>query len=221
MKTKYILLVFAIILGFAASNKASGQSGCEECFAPWVCSTFSLQINCNGKERTVEYTVCYYCYITFSDVEPVITSIRGIPVGSDCWRTVKEAGERWILEHGMELCGTLPCQEGSKIFKIYFPVCADLVYHFDGTYDFFTNPDCELKCYNEYEWCWCNCIPGECYYPETCTEGIGYPKVHWRQVSGPFTEGNGQCTYQFVRPGETQECQKFKSDCSENDGFPP
>ncbi|MFN3270911.1 MAG: hypothetical protein ACK42G_10005 [Candidatus Kapaibacteriota bacterium] len=220
MKTIHLLLVFVLLFGFVGMDEASGQPGCEECYAPWRCTTFSLQINCNGVGRTIEYTVCYYCYLTLPRVDAEITSIRGIPVGSDCWRIAQDAGKNWILDNGMELCGTLPCQEGIKTFEIYSPICADLVYHSDGTYDFFSNLNCEKKCHETYEWCWCNCIPGECFYPGTCTEpGIG--KVHWQRIAEPIEEGNGQCTFQSVEPGNTISCQKFKSPCNENDGFPP
>jgi hypothetical protein len=220
MKTIYFLLVFVLLFGFVGLNRASGQPGCEVCFTPWICSTFITTVNCNGTIRTIEVTVCYYCYTTRPEVEVEVLSIRGIPVGGNCWEMAQEAASNWILEHGMELCGTLPCQEGIKTFEIYTPICADLVYHLDGTYDFFSNSNCEKKCHETYEWCWCSCIPGECFYPETCTEpGIG--KVHWRRIAGPIMEGNGQCTYQGAKPGTTIECQKFKTRCNENDGFPP
>ncbi|ROL55648.1 hypothetical protein D9V84_11195 [Bacteroidetes/Chlorobi group bacterium Naka2016] len=218
MKKYIILLVATIILGFVAGNKASGQPGCENCFAPWLCSTFTTTVNCNGVVRTIEVTVCYYCYLTRPEVDVEVLSIRGIPVGGICWEIAQDAVSNWILEHGMELCGNLPCDVGRKTFKISYPICADLVYHENGTYDFFPNQSCEKKCSTEVSWCWCNCTP-DCDPSQNCTPHIVfYPPIgQWIW----FPEGNGNCEYLSTKPGEQRECQKFKSKCNPNDGFPP
>lgn len=170
------------------------------------------------KTRTIEVTVCYYCYVTRPEVEVEVLSIRGIPVGGDCYAMAKEAASNWILEHGMELCGTLPCAQGRRTFKISFPICADLVYHTDGTYDFFPNPSCDKRCKTEVSWCWCNCTP-DCDPTPDCI-----PHMHFEPPIQQWIwtiEGNGECLYQPVKPGETRQCQKFKSKCNPNDGFPP
>jgi hypothetical protein len=220
MKKIYFVLLLTIFLGFVAGNKASGQPGCENCIAPWSCTTFTLTINCNGVDFPVEYTVCYFCWVDQPRVDAEITRVDGIPIGSNCYWNAREAGVRWILEHGIELCGVLPCEVSMKTFKIYEPVCADLLFNQNGTYSIYLNPECDLKCVREFEWCWCQCVRGICWDDEDCTEGEGYPKVHWRQISNPQLEGSGSCTYNpsQPKPGTRINCQKFKTPCND-DGF--
>jgi len=222
MKKIYLVLLVTLILGFAAGSKVSGQPGCENCVAPWSCTTFTLTINCNGVEFPVEYSVCYFCSPTAPVVDAQITRIDGIPIGSICYWIAKEAGERWILENGIQLCGVLPCEESVKTFKIYQPVCADLLFNQNGTYTALLNTTCDLKCVTEYEWCWCRCIRGICWDLETCTEGEGYPKIRWRLIGGPWLEGSGDCNYipAVPQPGTRINCQKFKTRCNPDDGFP-
>jgi len=216
MKKIYLVLLISLLLGFVAGSKAKGQPGCEDCFAPWSCTTFTTTVNCNGLERDIEVTVCYYCYLTLPRVDVNILSIRGIPGSGDCWQLAREAAQNWILEHGMEFCGTLPCSESRRIFKITFPTCADAYYYYRGNikvYDVYRNSNCELSCYTEFEWCWCNCTP-DCDPNPNCT-----PHVQWTQIIPYTSEGNGQCEYQQVPPPDKLPalvtCQRFKNPCSE------
>jgi len=217
MKKIYFVLLLTIFLGFVAGNKASGQPGCENCIAPWSCTTFTLTINCNGVDFPVEFTVCYFCWVDQPRVDAEITRVDGIPIGSNCYYAALQAAENWILEHGIELCGTVPCQQEIKRFRIYFPVCANVILLNYPQYMILINSQCDSKCYNEYEWCWCNCVPGECWYDKCKREGPGYPKVHFSCVYN-YRPPNPPCYDYFIPPspdkwvpGTQYECKKF--DC--------
>jgi len=211
MKKIYFVLLVTLILGFAAGSKASGQPGCENCVAPWSCATFTLTINCNGVEFPVEYTVCYFCSPTAPVVNVVTMRVGGLPIGTNCYYTALQAAENWILENGIELCGTIPCQYQIKRFRIYFPTCSDVILLDDHKYIISINPQCDYKCYNEYEWCWCSCEPTECWFEECEEEGPGYPKVHFRRI---YCSRSPSLCEPFIPPqdwvpGTKYECKGF------------
>jgi hypothetical protein len=143
----------------------------------------------------------------------VFTEIAGIPIGTECYWQAKQAGEQWVLEHGLDLCGNLPCQEGTKRFKIYFPICADMITT-TNSYTIRLSQECNLRCYSEYEWCWCNCVEGGCW-DDKCPN----PHVRYFVVAGPFTDEGSNCEYTNWAPNTIIPCQRFDTPCND-DGYP-
>jgi hypothetical protein len=210
MKKIYFVLLLTIFLGFVAGNKASGQPGCENCIAPWSCTTFTLTINCNGVDFPVEYTVCYFCWVTQPRVDAVITRIDGIPIGSDCYYAALQAAENWILEHGIELCGTLPCEVEVKTFRIYQPLCADEIRNPQtNTSMILLNNNCNWKCVSEWEWCWCSC-DRNCKKP-CCNRPNVMGCVHY-ELLGRYKETNQACPT-FQESENITRCKEIETNC--------
>jgi len=210
MKKIYLVLLVTLILGFVAGNKANGQPGCENCVAPWSCTTFTLTINCNGVEFPVEYTVCYFCSPTAPIVDAQITRIDGIPIGTNCYWIAKEAGERWILENGIELCGVLPCEVSVKTFRIYEPICADEIKNPNtNTFIVLLNNSCDWRCVSVWEWCWCSCDQN-CDRP-CCRRPNVIGCVHY-QLLNRYRESNQECP-EFQESENITRCKRFEIEC--------
>ncbi len=165
------------------------KSQCEKCLFPNLCTQFTLSVpNCGN----IKYTICYRCFS--NSVHADIIEMEGITCtdeqGLDA---VWDAGFQWIRDNMSELCGTMPCQIGSKTVIITRPMCATLVHlgSQPGTYKVKFDNSCDKRCTKEFEWCWCDCIniPNHCWNRDCIVLG---PHIRFTYISS-YVTGNGIC----------------------------
>lgn len=187
---KIFLLVFALLLGIAPvyGQDPGGVGECdylssyppeENCPAPWLRVTFDIPVVCQDSVYNVRVSVCYYCYISANAVCYIVKKIE-VPNGaSACVQMIslKDQAEQWLIHHttkycGLEVCGTpdLPT------IRIAYPMCATISFTpstTPGNYGSYTvryfEGECQKLCVKSFNWCWCNCVPGECW-DEDCPD---------------------------------------------------
>ncbi len=180
MKTKYILLVFAIIFGFAASNKASGQNGCEACVYPWPNMCYILNFNIPGCSGDMQAVFCYECGVTAPIIKIRVAELTYCPECDDAaWDYVYNwAKQNWDL-----LCGIKPCDEPPQIeFTITKPICAELIWSRTvGRIRAITHSgDCDLRCTEKWQ---------------VCIDYSGGIPVKRETLLERYPSGNGSCEY--------------------------
>lgn len=217
-------IYFAILLIFGYNLVLYSQlpDPCTQCPQPNICSTFNITVNCPfvpdcEVERNVTVTICYFCPVTHMGIDFKIVAIRSLREikGCGCIEVVWDAIQEYITEHLMEFCGNIPCSQGYRSFKIYYPVCADLFIRGpDNDYEYFltANPSCYVFCYREFLWCW--------------DENLGRMRIE--EVGEPTLTANINCTYQEPPPFNPLNpfhwrhvsCELIKSPCN-NEGWEP
>ncbi|MEJ5287624.1 MAG: hypothetical protein WHV60_10485 [Bacteroidota bacterium] len=179
MKKYIILLVATIILGFVTGNKASGQ--CEVCQQPNLCYVLTFDLpDC----PSIQAVICYTCAVTHLQAYFQIY-LRNVCLGME--DEAYNYARNWVLNNYAMLCGSTPCEVESAKLTFTRPICGRVEY-VNGRINIYKgNWDCYKQCIEEWEWCWCNCVPGQCW-DDKCPN----PHVHWAPIS--FTiEGNGNC----------------------------
>ncbi len=197
MKTIFSIIIALIIFGFVVGNKASAQPGCEVCIAPSLCYilTFDLQ-GC----QNVQAILCYRCGVTRPEVYVELVQISNICPGF--FSQVLDYVEDWVLEHLDLLCGNVPCNEQRITLTLVRPICGKVTWNGERHIVEEGGANCNLKCYEIWEWCYCFCTPD--FWDEKC------PNPHAKyNITQYWTEGNGTCEEPYPPPGESRECAKL------------
>lgn len=179
MNKIYFLLIFAIIFGFVWNNKSSGQ--CDECQQPNLCYILTFDLpDC----PSVQAVICYTCAVTHLEAYFEI-HIRNVCPGleSDAYEYARD----WVLNNYATLCGSTPCHVEHARLTFARPICGRVEY-INGRINIYKGEgNCYKQCIEVWDWCWCNCVPGECW-DDKCPN----PHTKWEPISFRF-DGNGTC----------------------------
>ncbi|MGB9856438.1 MAG: hypothetical protein ACPLKS_07890, partial [Caldisericum exile] len=191
-----------------------------QCLAPNACASFNLTAACPTRPecnpQNITVTICYQCAVTHLEIEYKIISIRGYVKGCACANIVFNSVISYLAEHVYEFCGIIPCSQGTRKFKIYYPVCADLWIKGppeDYEYFFVRNANCDVFCYYEYEWCWDEII-GKTRL-QRISEAIPTNIINCNYVDPPDYDPN------FPDQWRRVQCQLIASPCNEGEGWEP
>ncbi|MFN3781377.1 MAG: hypothetical protein ACK4SO_04300, partial [Candidatus Kapaibacteriota bacterium] len=169
----------ALLFGFVGREKASGQ--CEYCQQPNLCYVLTFDLpDCPG----IQAVICYTCAVTH------LEAYFDIHLRNVCHGLESEAydyARDWVLNNYAMLCGSTPCNEEHARLTFTRPICGRVEY-VNGRLNIYKGEgNCYLQCIEVWDWCWCNCVPGECWDGD-CPN----PHVKWEIVSFT-TEGDGTC----------------------------
>ncbi len=182
MKRYIVLFNLLILFGFVVGNRASGAE-CEKCPQWTACYVLTFDLpGCEG----VEVTLCFRCGVTNPTIYYLGVSFENVCPGYE--EEIDQYVQDWISDNTLVLCGNSPCHINPPMTVEYWkPLCGD-VYWNGSRYSKMINPDCENYCRDIHEWCWCNCVPGECWEEPEC------PQPHFRYYHLRYEETNpGAC----------------------------
>ncbi len=188
MKKIYVFLLFVFLFGFVAMDKASGQS-CDKCLPNSACIPLTFDLpGCDS----VKVTLCVRCGVTNPSIYWRGVTYENICPGYE--NEIKQYVENWIRENTLEICGNRPCQEPPP-FQVYFskPLCGDVFWDGSRYHIYDAGVNCQNYCLDERAWCWCNCVPGECWDDE-CERRGGTPYFNYFHIR--YSETNpGACDF--------------------------
>jgi len=169
MKKIYVVLLMSLLLGFVAGSKAKGQD-CSKCPPNTVCIPLTFDV---GSCDNVRITLCVRCGVSNPSIYVFAVTFENVCPGYE--DQILAYLNNWVKDNILLICGSRPCQEEPP-FKVYFhkPLCGDVFW--DGyrlqIYD--AGAGCQNYCLDEREWCYCNCVPGECYDQDCNDVNLGH-----------------------------------------------
>jgi hypothetical protein len=182
MKKIYVVLLMSLLLGFVAGSKAKGQQGCNVCPQPNLCYILAFDLpECSG----IRAVICYTCAVTHLEAYFEIYLENVCPGMED---EAYEYARNWVLNNYSLLCGSTPCHIDHAILTFTRPICGRVEVVNGRYYIYKGEGDCYRQCFEEWDWCWCNCVPGECW-DDQCQKG---PHMKWRLISFRV-DGSGNC----------------------------
>ncbi len=212
MKKTIFLVIAVLVLSFSFSQ---AQDPCAACLSPKVCSVANIGDMLPGCPDA-KAIICYECPPSQPYMYVEVLEMQGVCPGYE--DAVWDILDEWVLENQAELCGSIPCDQGSKTVEITNFSCADI--YWDGTsLTYKRSSSCDLRCTRVFDWCWCNCTP-DCIgnSPRTpCTPFTNYVE------NDPYTTGDGECVKEPYGPntnyiyGATPwvlYCVQIQDDCN-------
>jgi len=195
MRRIYLVLLLTIFLGFVAGNKASGQS-CDKCPPYHICIPLNFSLpGCDN----IMVTLCVRCGVAAPNILWLGVQYDNVCPGYE--EQIEQYVNDFIRNNTAAICGAVPCHE--QTLTVYFqrPLCGDVYWDGNRYHISAGAANCNNWCLDERAWCWCNCVPGECWDEEKCGDEaqpfFDYRHIQYSQTNPGacefFRYGYGEC----------------------------
>ena len=208
MRRIYLVLLVAVLSFFTISKEVKGQDPCDVCQSPNLCHILNFDLpNCPG----IRAVICYTCAVTH------LQAYFNIYIENCCPGYETQAydfARDWVLNNYAILCGQTPCNEEHALLTFVRPICGRVEVVNGRNYIYQAYGDCYRRCVEVWDWCWCNCVPGECYDRKCKDEPPYGPHITYEIVSYTI-EGDGNCD--ALPYPSSQECTliQWTRECGE------